>query len=220
MVCSRRPEGGEQTRQSAFLLDTSLVKLQKKRCQQKPTQEAMLSLPGQMGPSQPADASRAPAQVGWLVLALAEEPLSPGESSMPAATSCKESWDRVLPFPPQGSRAAGSPRRCLRGQLRAFQSLSWRAAEAEGPKAHQWDGSRGGALRGSSVATVNSGAACQGKESDAKMPERSPLPTCCPQPPPRGYLGLSRLTLCSHRTHLLPAGPPQAGEGRGIRWCR
>ncbi|XP_040977697.1 uncharacterized protein LOC121233092 [Aquila chrysaetos chrysaetos] len=92
----RGADGGERTGHAAFLLDTSLRQPQKKRCKQEPTEEAMLSLPGQ-----PADASRAPARVSWLVLAGAEELLSSGESSMPTAMSCKESCAKVLPFPPE-----------------------------------------------------------------------------------------------------------------------
>ena len=136
-----------------------------------------MSLPGQVGHGQPADASRAPARVSWLVLAVAEEALSSGEPSMPTAMSCKERVKRSCPLLLKGPEKWGTPRSCVRGQLRASQRLSRRAAKAEGPKADKRGGSRRDALRGSRVVAVKKAAAWEGKESNAKIPERNPLST-------------------------------------------
>ena len=80
----------------------------------------MLSLPGQVGHGQPAEASRAPAAVSWLVLAVAEELLCSGESSVPTATSCKESCEKVLPFPPDKTRTVGNPRKLWEGTAKGL----------------------------------------------------------------------------------------------------
>ena len=80
----------------------------------------MLSLPGQLEHGQPADTSRAPAQVLWLVLAVAEELLSSGESSMPTAKSCKESCEKVLPFAPERTRTVGKPQKLWEGRAKGL----------------------------------------------------------------------------------------------------
>ena len=80
----------------------------------------MLSLPGQMGHGRPADPSHVPAQLSWLVLAVAEELLSSGESSMPTATSCKESGEKGLPFPPERTRRVAKPQKLCEGTARGL----------------------------------------------------------------------------------------------------
>ena len=80
----------------------------------------MLSLPGQLEHGQPADTSRAPAQVSWLLLAVAEEPLASGASSVPTTTSCKDSCEKVLPFPPERTRTVGKPQKLSQGTAKGL----------------------------------------------------------------------------------------------------
>ena len=140
----------------------------------------ILSLPGQSRHGQPEDISRAPLQVSWLGLAGAEELLSSAESSVPTATSCKGSREKVFL---KGPAQRGTLRSPVRGRLRASQRLSWRAAKAAGPKVDKWDGPCWDA--GSSVVAVKPAAVREGKESKAWSPESNPPSIWCPDPPPQ-----------------------------------
>ena len=119
----------------------------------------------------------------------------------------------------KGPELWATPRSCGRGQLRASQRLSGRAAKAEGPQVEKRDGSRWDAFRWSSVAALKKAALWQGRESNAKVPERNPLSIWCPDPRPQTYLSLTRQTLWSHRSRLHAASRPLAQEGTGIGDC-
>ena len=80
----------------------------------------------------------------------------------------------------------------------------------------KWHGSRWDALRGSSVVAVKKAAMWEGKESNAKIPERNPLSIWCPDPPPQSYLSPTRQILWVHRTRRLAASRPLTEEGTGI----
>ena len=161
----------------------------------------MLSCPGQMHLSQPENASHAPAQVSQLVLAGTEEPLFSGESSVPTATSCKESCEKVLPFPPERTTTMGNPQKLWEGTAKGLPKALREGCKGTRAKSGEMDGSRWDALRGSSGATVRKAGVWQGKESNVKIPERNPPSIWYPDPPPQ-------LPLSDEADPVVPQNPP------------
>lgn len=134
-------------------------------------------------------------------------------SSTPSTVSCKESCAEFLPFAPERTRVSGEPPEVLGGDI------SLEGCQGQRAKGTQIGWNQVGWFERKQHCGCEERCNVGGKRRNAEILERNQLPLWCSDPPPQSYLGPTRQTLRSNRSHLA-AGCPLPEEGRGIWWCQ